>query len=133
MNHSENSSVLTLTTAAATKVKSILQSLVDEGDPTAANFKLRLSVTGGGCSGFKYDFALTESREPDDCAVEKEGVTLVVDPMSLQYLQGAEVDYQEDPNGEQFVIRNPNAASTCGCGSSFSAQTENCCPKSNLN
>jgi iron-sulfur cluster insertion protein len=80
---------------------------------------LRVSVSGGGCSGFQYGFSFDEERAEDDLALERDGVTLLVDPLSLQYLMGAEVDYRESLQGSQFVIRNPNAKSTCGCGSSF--------------
>ena len=80
---------------------------------------LRVAVEGGGCSGFQYGFECDEQRSDDDFAIEREGVTLLVDPLSLQYLTGAEVDYTESLQGAQFVIRNPNAATTCGCGSSL--------------
>lgn len=94
-----------------------LRSLIDEeGNP---ELKLRVYVTGGGCSGFQYGFTFDESQEDDDTVIERCGVTLVVDPMSAQYLTGAEIDYREDVEGAQFVIRNPNAATTCGCGNSF--------------
>jgi len=83
-------------------------------------FKLRVYISGGGGSGFQYGFTIDEARAEDDLALEKEGVTLVVDPLSLQYLMGAEIDYSESLQGAQFVIRNPNAKTTCGCGSSFS-------------
>ena len=83
--------------------------------------KLRVFVSGGGCSGFQYGFTFEEAVAEDDTALEKHGVTLLVDPMSFQYLQGAEIDYSEGVEGAQFVIKNPNATSTCGCGSSFSA------------
>ena len=81
---------------------------------------LRVGVKGGGCSGFQYGFEFDENRAEDDLAVQTSGVTLLVDPLSLQYLMGAEVDYTESLTGAQFVIRNPNAKTTCGCGSSFS-------------
>ena len=83
--------------------------------------KLRVYISGGGCSGFQYGFAFEEQRNEDDLVVERDGVTLLVDPLSFQYLAGAEVDYRESLQGSQFVIRNPNAKTTCGCGSSFSA------------
>src|SRR5688572_9628630 len=102
------------TDAAAQKVKTLL----DEEDNK--NLKLRVFVTGGGCSGFQYGFTFDENQEEGDTRVDKAGVTLLVDPMSVQYLQGAEIDYKEYVQGAQFVIRNPNAASTCGCGNSFS-------------
>jgi iron-sulfur cluster insertion protein len=100
---------------AASKVKSLIE---DEGND---QLKLRVFVTGGGCSGFQYGFSFEDEAQEDDTALEKDGVTLLIDPMSYQYLVGAEIDYQESVEGAQFVIRNPNATSTCGCGSSFSA------------
>ncbi len=103
------------TDAAAAKVKQ----LIDEEDN--GNLKLRVFVTGGGCSGFQYGFTFDEQINEGDTVVEKGGVTLLVDPMSFQYLVGAEIDYTEGLEGAQFVIRNPNATTTCGCGSSFSA------------
>ena len=103
------------TAAAAGKVAELAR---EEGN---AALMLRVYITGGGCSGFQYGFEFDENREADDIAVEREGVTLLVDPLSLQYLQGAEVDYTENLQGAQFTIRNPNAKTTCGCGSSFSA------------
>ena len=106
---------LVFTDSAARKVKE----LIDEEGNTA--LKLRVFVTGGGCSGFQYGFTFDEATNEDDTAMEKAGVTLLIDPMSLQYLAGAEIDYQENLEGAQFVIKNPNAQSTCGCGSSFSA------------
>ena len=81
---------------------------------------LRVFVQGGGCSGFQYGFTFDENLEEGDTRVENGGVTLLIDPMSIQYLAGAEIDYREDIEGAQFVIRNPNASTTCGCGSSFS-------------
>jgi iron-sulfur cluster insertion protein len=106
---------LVFTSAAAAKVKSLID---EEGNP---NLKLRVFVQGGGCSGFQYGFTFDEDAADDDTRLEKGGVTLLIDPMSLQYLGGAEIDYQQNVEGEQFVIKNPNAKSTCGCGSSFSA------------
>jgi iron-sulfur cluster insertion protein len=106
---------LVFTDNAANKVKSLIE---EEGNP---ELKLRVFVSGGGCSGFQYGFTFEESVSDDDTALNKGGVTLLVDPMSLQYLLGAEIDYQENVEGAQFVIKNPNATSTCGCGSSFSA------------
>lgn len=100
---------------AASKVRTLIE---DEGND---HLKLRVFVTGGGCSGFQYGFSFEEAAQEDDTALEKGGVTLLIDPMSYQYLVGAEIDYQENVEGAQFVIRNPNATSTCGCGSSFSA------------
>ena len=105
---------LVFTDAAARKVHELIQ---EEGNP---ELKLRVYITGGGCSGFQYGFTFDETRAEDDLALEREGVTLLVDPLSLQYLGGAEIDYAENLSGSQFVIRNPNAKTTCGCGSSFS-------------
>jgi iron-sulfur cluster insertion protein len=102
------------TDSAANRVSELL---AEEGDQ---NLKLRVYVTGGGCSGFQYGFTFDEVVNEDDTVVEKNGVSVLVDPMSLQYLQGAEIDYTENVSGSQFVIRNPNATTTCGCGSSFS-------------
>lgn len=93
------------------------QLIAEEGDP---NLKLRVYVTGGGCSGFQYGFTFDETVNEDDTVLEKSGVSVLIDPMSFQYLQGAEIDYTENVSGAQFVIRNPNATTTCGCGSSFS-------------
>ncbi len=101
------------TDAAAVKVSELIQ---EEDNP---DLMLRVFVAGGGCSGFQYGFTFDDSKEEGDSSVENQGVTLVVDPMSVQYLMGAEIDYKEDLQGAQFVIRNPNAATTCGCGSSF--------------
>lgn len=103
------------TDSAANKVKELI---LEEGNP---DLKLRVFVTGGGCSGFQYGFTFEETANDDDTAMEKNGVTLLIDPMSYQYLVGAEIDYSEGLQGSQFVIKNPNATSTCGCGSSFSA------------
>jgi iron-sulfur cluster insertion protein len=99
--------------AAAAKVRALIE---EEGNP---KLNLRVYIQGGGCSGFQYGFEFDEQRAEDDIAVERSGVILLVDPLSLQYLQGAEVDYSESLLGAQFVIRNPNAKTTCGCGSSF--------------
>jgi len=112
--HPEEAPLLVFTDAAAHKVGELIR---DEGNP---NLKLRVFVSGGGCSGFQYGFTFDEQSADDDLAVVRDGVTLVVDPLSLQYLMGAEVDYTESLHGAQFVIRNPNAKTTCGCGSSFS-------------
>jgi len=106
---------LIFTDAAAAKVGDLIR---EEANP---NLKLRVFVSGGGCSGFQYGFTFDEKIEEGDTAVEKSGVTLLIDPMSIQYLAGAQIDYKEDLQGAQFVIRNPNAKTTCGCGSSFSA------------
>ena len=105
---------LIFTDNAATKVSTLI---ADEGND---NLKLRVYVTGGGCSGFQYGFTFDEDVNEDDTQVENGGVTVLVDSMSIDYLNGAEIDYKEDVSGAQFVIRNPNASSTCGCGSSFS-------------
>jgi iron-sulfur cluster insertion protein len=104
---------VTFTSAAARKVRQLIE---EEGNQA---LKLRVFVTGGGCSGFQYGFTFDEKSEEGDTRVENEGVTLLVDPMSFQYLAGAEIDYSEGLEGAQFVIRNPNATTTCGCGSSF--------------
>lgn len=85
-----------------------------------ADLKLRVYITGGGCSGFQYGFVFDEEISQDDTAIEKDGVTVLIDSMSIEYLAGAEIDYKDDLSGAQFIIRNPNAATTCGCGSSFS-------------
>lgn len=106
---------IVFTDNAAAKVRELL---ADEGDP---HLKLRVFVSGGGCSGFQYGFTFEDGVQDDDTAIERAGVTLLVDPMSFQYLAGSEIDYQDNVEGAQFVIRNPNATSTCGCGSSFSA------------
>lgn len=106
---------LLFTDSAANKVKELIQ---EEGNP---DLKLRVFVTGGGCSGFQYGFTFDEVSNEDDTVMQKNGVTLLIDPMSFQYLVGAEIDYSEGLQGSQFVIKNPNATSTCGCGSSFSA------------
>jgi iron-sulfur cluster insertion protein len=105
---------LIFTDAAAVKVGELIQ---EEDNP---DLMLRVFVSGGGCSGFQYGFTFDEKIEDGDSRVENKGVTLLVDPMSVQYLMGAEIDYKEDLQGAQFVIRNPNATTTCGCGSSFS-------------
>ena len=105
---------LVFTDAAAHKVRELI---AEENNP---ELKLRVYISGGGCSGFQYGFTFDEQRAEDDLALVKDGVMLIVDPLSLQYLMGAEIDYTENLHGAQFVIRNPNAKSTCGCGSSFS-------------
>jgi iron-sulfur cluster insertion protein len=106
---------LMFTDSAAAKVKALID---EEGN---ADLKLRVFVSGGGCSGFQYGFTFDEDTNEDDTVMQKNGVTLLIDAMSYQYLIGAEIDYQESVEGAQFVIKNPNATSTCGCGSSFSA------------
>ena len=104
-----------LTDAAAEKVKQFID---EECNP---DLKLRVFVQGGGCSGFQYGFTFDETINEDDTVMNKAGVQLLIDSMSYQYLVGAEIDYKDDINGAQFVIKNPNATTTCGCGSSFSA------------
>jgi len=101
--------------AAANKVSTLIE---EEGND---QLKLRVFITGGGCSGFQYGFTFEEEINDGDTQVEKAGVTLLIDPASYQYLVGAEIDYSDNVEGSQFVIRNPNATTTCGCGSSFSA------------
>ena len=105
---------LTFTDAAAQKVKSLI---TEEENPA---LKLRVYITGGGCSGFQYGFTFDEKVNEGDLTVENAGVQLVVDPMSLQYLIGGTIDYTDGLEGSRFVVNNPNASSTCGCGSSFS-------------
>ena len=104
---------LAISETAAGKVRELIE---DEHNP---ELKLRVFVTGGGCSGFSYGFTFDEEGADDDAVVERDGVTVLVDPMSYPYLAGAQIDYREDLAGAQFVIENPNAASTCGCGNSF--------------
>jgi iron-sulfur cluster insertion protein len=106
---------LVFSDSAANKVKELI---TEEGNP---ELKLRVFVTGGGCSGFQYGFTFDEETSEDDTVMEKNGVQLLIDAMSYQYLAGAEIDYTEGLEGAQFVIKNPNATSTCGCGSSFAA------------
>jgi iron-sulfur cluster insertion protein len=111
----ETPSPLLFTDSAATKVQQLIEE--EKND----NLMLRVFIQGGGCSGFQYGFTFDESVQEDDTIVENQGVKLLIDPMSYQYLVGAEIDYTEGLEGSQFVIRNPNAVTTCGCGSSFSA------------
>jgi iron-sulfur cluster insertion protein len=106
--------LLIFTDNAANKVKQLIE---EEGND---ELKLRVFVTGGGCSGFQYGFTFDEVANEDDTVLNKNGVQLLIDPMSAQYLTGAEIDYSEGLEGSQFVIKNPNATTTCGCGSSFS-------------
>ena len=106
---------IVFTDSAANKVKELVE---EEGNP---DLKLRVFVQGGGCSGFQYGFTFDELVNDDDTQMAKNGVSLLIDAMSLQYLVGAEIDYKDDLQGAQFVIKNPNATTTCGCGSSFSA------------
>ncbi|MEZ5508275.1 MAG: iron-sulfur cluster insertion protein ErpA [Gammaproteobacteria bacterium] len=109
-----DASAMTFSDSAANKVKTLIE---EEGNQ---NLKLRVYITGGGCAGFSYGFTFDEQIKEGDTQIENQGVTLLVDPMSIQYLMGSEVDYTEGLHGSQFVVRNPNATSTCGCGSSFS-------------
>lgn len=108
-------SELRLTPAAAGRIRKLIE---EEGNTALS---LRVYISGGGCSGFQYGFGFEDAAQEDDHRLEQHGVTLLVDPLSLPYLEGAEIDYADDLNGERFIIRNPNATSTCGCGSSFSA------------
>ena len=105
---------LNFTSAAAAKVAELIK---EEGNP---DLMLRVYIQGGGCSGFQYGFTFDEAVQDGDTEVVTDGVTLLIDPMSMQYLSGAEIDYTEGLQGAQFVIKNPNATTTCGCGSSFS-------------
>lgn len=116
MEHTNTATPPTIefTDAAARKVQELI---LEERNP---QLKLRVYISGGGCSGFQYGFSFDEEQSEDDIAIANDGVTLLVDPLSFQYLMGARVDYSENLQGAQFVIRNPNAATTCGCGSSFS-------------
>ncbi len=109
-----NTAPVLFTESAARRVGELI---AEEGNP---QLKLRVFISGGGCSGFQYGFTFDENVDEGDCAVATEGVTLLIDPLSLQYMGGAEIDYREDFQGAQFVIRNPQATTTCGCGSSFS-------------
>ena len=105
---------LSVTGRAAAKVRELVE---DEGND---QLKLRVFVTGGGCSGFQYGFSFEEAMADDDTLVEKDGIGVIVDPLSFQYLVGSEVDYTEGLDGSKFIVRNPNATAVCGCGSSFS-------------
>ena len=107
-------SPLAITESAANKVKQLIE------EENNQELKLRVYVSGGGCSGFQYGFTFDEVVNDGDTAIEKDGVSFLVDPMSFQYLVGAEIDYVDDLQGARFIIRNPNATTTCGCGSSFS-------------
>jgi iron-sulfur cluster insertion protein len=98
-------------------VAKVRELIAEEGNP---NLQLRVYVSGGGCSGFQYGFAFEESAGDGDIRIERDGVRVLIDPVSLQYLNGAQVDFQDGLDGSRFVIKNPNAKSTCGCGSSFS-------------
>ena len=109
-----NMDQIEITNSAILKIADIL---AEENNP---QIMLRTFVQGGGCSGFSYGFTLDEEQNEDDFLIKKPGITILVDAMSMQYLQGATIDYKEEPMGSNFVIKNPNAQSTCGCGSSFS-------------
>ena len=109
----EMPSPLVFTDSAAEKVRELI---AEDNNPA---LMLRVFVSGGGCSGFQYGFTFEENANEDDTRVSKNGVTMLIDPLSFQYLMGAEIDYQEGLHGAQFVIKNPNAKTTCGCGSSF--------------
>lgn len=111
-----DNSVLLFTDAAALKVKALIE---NENNPL---LMLRISISGGGCSGFKYNFSFAELVEADDSIIENQGVKLIIDPISLNYLIGAAIDYKEDINGAQFIISNPNVVKSCSCGSSFCPQ-----------
>lgn len=110
----ENNAPLFFTEQAAKRLSKLLE------DEDNKNLKLRVYITGGGCSGFQYGFTFDDKNSPDDFVIEKHGVNLVVDPMSLQYLIGGSIDYTEGLEGSRFIVTNPNAKTTCGCGSSFS-------------
>ncbi len=110
---SSNETPIIFTDSAAAKVAELL---AEEENP---DLKLRVYITGGGCSGFQYGFTFDDEMAEDDTLIEKNGVQVLIDAMSLQYLKGAEIDYKDDLSGARFVIRNPNAKTTCGCGSSF--------------
>ena len=104
---------LTLTDSAMSRIANVMSANEELGT------KFRVYVTGGGCSGFEYGFTFDEDLEEDDTAIEQSGIRLVIDPLSYQYLAGAEVDFREDLQGSRFVVNNPNASVTCGCGNSF--------------
>lgn len=110
----ENSTPLFFTDQAAQRLSTLLK------DEDNKDLKLRVYITGGGCSGFQYGFTFDDKKAPDDFVIEKQGVSLIVDPMSLQYLVGGSIDYTEGLEGSRFIVTNPNAKTTCGCGSSFS-------------
>ena len=109
-----NPGSINLTARAVHKVRELVE------EEENANLKLRVYITGGGCSGFQYGFSFEESAEEDDTVIQRDGVSVLVDPMSFQYLVGSEVDYTEGLEGSRFVVLNPNATTTCGCGASFS-------------
>ncbi|MGH6872414.1 MAG: iron-sulfur cluster insertion protein ErpA [Rhizomicrobium sp.] len=106
-------SPVTVSARAARRIAEILKA---EGGPAM----LRVAVTGGGCSGFQYNFALDDSRTDEDLVIERDGAVVLVDPMSLEFLKGAEIDFVDDLIGAAFKVNNPNATSSCGCGTSFS-------------
>ena len=108
-----NDAPIEFTSSAASKVCALI---TEEGNP---NLKLRIYVAGGGCSGFQYNFALDDTRTDDDLVLERDGATVLIDPMSLDFLQGAEIDFTDDLIGAAFKVNNPNAQSSCGCGTSF--------------
>ena len=108
----EQLSPVTVSARAARRVAEILRAEADTA-------MLRLAVTGGGCSGFQYNFALDDTKQPDDLVVERDGATILIDPVSLDFLKGAEIDYVDDLIGAMFKVNNPNATSSCGCGTSF--------------
>ena len=114
INRTMQEQPIIFTDSAALKVGSLLK------DEENSDLNLRVYVTGGGCAGFQYGFSFDENKDDSDTVVIKHGVSLIVDPMSVQYLMGAEIDFQEDLQGARFVIKNPNANTTCSCGSSFS-------------
>lgn len=118
-----NSAIQTATSGSTLKISDAALGRVREliHEQGNAALKLRVSIDGGGCSGFQYDVKLDAARADDDCVIVRDGVEVLVDPLSMQYLEGAEVDYVEQLAGARFVIRNPNAKATCGCGSSFAA------------
>ena len=105
---------LTISGSAVQRINELLAARNDPG------LKLRVFIRGGGCSGFQYGFQFDETQQEDDIAIQREGVEVLVDMLSLQYLSGAEIDYQDDLLGSRFLVNNPNASTTCGCGSSFS-------------
>ena len=110
----EDQGVVVVTDNAANRLSKLI---AEDGDD---NLNLRVYITGGGCSGFQYGFTLDSDVQDDDTKIENGNVTVLIDSMSIQYLAGAEIDYKDDLSGSQFIIRNPNASTTCGCGSSFS-------------
>ena len=118
MQASQTKDPIQVSEAAAQKV---FELITEEGND---QLKLRVYVTGGGCSGLQYGFTFDEAVQEDDTVIQKNAVQVLVDALSLQYLNGAEIDYKNDLEGEEFIIRNPNAKTTCGCGSSFTAEAE---------